>query len=77
MSEEEQSLSMTSENTAPVSERGEWVLVPREPTEAMIAAGWQVVNEIAACIALYRAMLSASPAPHRMRLPPSAPATTA
>ena len=53
------------------AEREGWVLVPREPTEAMVAAGWEVANLIGPstlgvitdtnCHDTYRAMLSAAP----------------
>lgn len=41
------------------------VMVPREPTEAMLKAGWQQWEGGTAdeCSAIYRAMLSASPTP--------------
>jgi hypothetical protein len=48
-----------------------WVMVPREPTEAMFTAGWSKANEVApnalgivtdsACGEIYRVMLSAAP----------------
>ncbi len=40
------------------SQGGEWVMVPREPTEEMLAAGAMRTGE------QYRAMLSASPSPY-------------
>lgn len=51
----------------PVTEDvGDWVMVPREPTEAMLAAALAAPNERsfdAEVTGLYRAMLSASPSP--------------
>jgi hypothetical protein len=70
------------------AEREGWVLVPREPTEAMVAAGWEVANLIGPstlgvitdtnCHDTYRAMLSAAPkeTTPRNQWIPMAPATT-
>ena len=51
--------------SAPVAPQGEWVMVPREPTEAMVKAGDALVDGPMApsCIRVFRAMLAASPPP--------------
>lgn len=45
---------------AKVLARTEWCVVPREPTEAMEAAGWIDKEDVCPCD-IYRAMLAASP----------------
>lgn len=47
---------------------GEWVMVPREPTEAMLRAGVDAAINAAPnrwCPPAYRAMLAAAPAPNK------------
>lgn len=39
----------------------DWVMVPKEPTEAMNKAGWAAMNEHDAINPTYRAMLAAAP----------------
>lgn len=45
---------------SPVAPDG-WVMVPKEPTEAMNKAGWDAMNEHDAINPTYRAMLAAAP----------------
>lgn len=53
--------------TALQAQEGGWVLVPREPTEAMLSAGidrhWPRAIGSARLAMLYAAMLSAAPSP--------------
>lgn len=47
--------------TPPFPDSGDWVLVPREPTEAMSAAGLSADLDCGSPDDVYRAMLSATP----------------